>query len=165
MEALIRRANELSGRHKVVFDLPPLTATPLVLQLRDEEIALEKKARYTTAVYTYFLYTRSGACVAVLVVLLLLCVCFLCASLAFIPLMCMYVRVVQSWLRKTVDGGGMGKVVFVQGTGGKNGTGNNMQVDLIFCPCEIFWPRKQDVSSWGRPISPKPAFFPLERIA
>lgn len=44
VEALIDRANELAERHKLVA-VRPLAATPLVLKLRDEEVALEKQAR------------------------------------------------------------------------------------------------------------------------
>ncbi|CAM9208263.1 unnamed protein product, partial [Ectocarpus sp. 6 AP-2014] len=44
VEALIDRANELAERHKLVA-VRPLAATPLVLRLRDEEVALEEQAR------------------------------------------------------------------------------------------------------------------------
>ncbi|CAB1098446.1 unnamed protein product [Ectocarpus sp. CCAP 1310/34] len=44
VEALIDRANELAERHKLVA-VRPLAATPLVLKLRDEEVALEEQAR------------------------------------------------------------------------------------------------------------------------
>ncbi|CAM9308243.1 unnamed protein product, partial [Ectocarpus fasciculatus] len=43
VEALIDRANELAERHKLVA-VRPLAATPLVLKLRDEEVALEEQA-------------------------------------------------------------------------------------------------------------------------
>lgn len=46
MEALIGRANELAERHKLSA-LRPLAAAPLVLKLRDEEVALEKQVRCT----------------------------------------------------------------------------------------------------------------------
>lgn len=42
VEALIDRANELAERHKLVA-VRPLAATPLVLKLRDEEVALEEQ--------------------------------------------------------------------------------------------------------------------------
>lgn len=44
VEALIDRANELAERHKLVA-VRPLAATPLVLKLRDEEVALEEQVR------------------------------------------------------------------------------------------------------------------------
>jgi len=44
VEALIVRANDLAERHKLSA-LRPLAATPVVLKLRDEEVALEKQAR------------------------------------------------------------------------------------------------------------------------
>ena len=44
VEALIGRSNELAERHKLPA-LRPLAAAPLVLKLRDEEIALEKEKR------------------------------------------------------------------------------------------------------------------------
>ncbi|CAN0064036.1 unnamed protein product, partial [Ectocarpus sp. 12 AP-2014] len=43
VEVLIDRANELAERHKLVA-VRPLAATPLVLKLRDEEVALEEQA-------------------------------------------------------------------------------------------------------------------------
>lgn len=44
VEALIGRANELAEKHKLPA-LRPLAAAPLVLKLRDEEVALEKQVR------------------------------------------------------------------------------------------------------------------------
>lgn len=44
VEALVARANELAESHKLPA-LPPLAAAPLVLKLRDEEVALEKETK------------------------------------------------------------------------------------------------------------------------